>query len=449
MFHLFQASEKATNTITSSMQTIPLLKGLTNTPLLSQGENLLSLKNINTGSDDKMIPGLERGNLEVNYYQKDENIDDNSSANIISLKDGTKARKNKSSTKNFSQQGGEFLSFLEQHLNEKTIVEPLFKEGKKILGFFGNVKEGMAVIEPLDISKSSEGLVGSTKEEKQLSVLENKFNAILNRYTSLHKTMMEDILKKRSSQSSVKKYFGKSVSDENENYYYINDYGFTHRYTKDTWDKRDDSCPGDLEKITKPELDLLQNSTNMGTGQPCSVAGKNVKNEKTGEVAWVDIKGVKHIYAEDVWRSKEKSCDVSPMLLPDFKFNAIPSGSNMTSTSVCDQIGVEPKVWKQLMSLNNKLVDIAKKIQSKSSNLKGEEASIQHEIASKKQTLKKYIDQLDKERQSLENNDFDFDTASGLYDESVILSRKAEYEYLAWSIATITLVGIFFHQASR
>ena len=68
---------------------------------------------------------------------------------------------------------------------------------------------------------------------------------------------------------------------------------------------------------------------------------------------------------------------------------------------------------------------------------------------SKKQTFKKYIDQLDKERQSLENNDFDFDTASGLYDESVILSRKAEYEYLAWSIATITLVGIFFHQASR
>ena len=158
MFHLFQASEKATNTITSSMQTIPLLKGLTNTPLLSQGENLLSLKNTNTGLDDKMIPGLERGNLEVNYYQKDENIDDNSSANIISLKDGTKTRKNKASTKNFSQQGGEFLSFLEQHLNEKTIVEPLFKEGKKILD-----NSNLKILSASDLNDAAKKIVGAIK----------------------------------------------------------------------------------------------------------------------------------------------------------------------------------------------------------------------------------------------------------------------------------------------
>ena len=54
-----------------------------------------------------------------------------------------------------------FLSFVDKHLNEKTIVGPLFNEGQKFLDFW-NVKEGMAVIEPLDILKSSESL-GNTK----------------------------------------------------------------------------------------------------------------------------------------------------------------------------------------------------------------------------------------------------------------------------------------------
>jgi hypothetical protein len=457
MFHLFQFSENVTNVFSSSMETRPFLSGLQNTPLLNQGDKLLYYQNKNNNIGDKFIPGLQKGSLQTTTYEKSLDLDEydknEKRSKRDSLRSGRTTQQHKTKTHSILDQGQQFLSFLDTHLNEKTIAEPIFKEGKKLLGFFGSTKEGMTVIEPLDISKTTESLVGETKKKQQLVTLENKFNTILAKYIAVNKTMQEDIINRRNAQSSVKKFYGKSVADENENYYYVNDYGFTHKYEADSWDKRDDSCPADLEKITQPELDILQNSTNMGTGQPCSVAGKNVKNEKTGEVAWVDIKGVKHIYSEDVWRNKEKSCGSNEVDLsipiPDFHFNAIPTGSNMTSTTVCDQLGVEPKVWKQLTKLNKQLIDIAKKIQAKSVDLTTQEADMQGEINSQQDKLRNYVTSLEKDRQNLKNNNVDLDTIDGQYDEAKIVSTQAEYEYLAWTITAAALFGIIIHQASR
>lgn len=455
MFHLFQFSENVTNVFSSSMETIPFLKGLQNTPLLNQGDKLLYYQNKNNSLGNTFVPGLEKGTLQTTEYQKSLDLDDENEkrSKKDSLRSGRITERNKPRTHSILDQGQQFLSFLDTHLNEKTIAEPIFKEGKKILGFFGNVKEGMTLIEPLDISKTTESLVGESKKKQQLFTLENKFNTILAKYIAVNKTMQEDIINRRNAQSSVKKYYGKSVADESENHYYVNDYGFTHKYEADTWDKRDDSCPADLEKITQSELAILQNSTNMGMGQPCSVAGKNVKNEKTGEVAWVDIKGVKHIYAEDVWRNKEKSCGSNEVDLsipiPDFKFNAIPTGSNMTSTTVCDQLGVEPKVWKQLTKLNRQLIEIAKKIQEKSVNLTTQEATMHNQLSTQHDKLRKYVTSLEKDRQNLKNHNINLDTIDGQYDEAKIVSTQAEYEYLAWTITATALFGIIIHQASR
>ena len=82
-------------------------------------------------------------------------------------------------------------------------------------------------------------------------------------------------------------------------------------------------------------------------------------------------------------------------------------------------------------------------------NLHSEEMSIQNQLTLKRETLKKYVSQLEEQRQTLENNHFDLDTVSGQYDQSVILSRKTEYEYLAWTFAAVALFGIVIHQSSR
>ena len=96
--------------------------------------------------------------------------------------------------------------------------------------------------------------------------------------------MNEDIINNRNRLKPVNKYFGKAISDDDKNFYYVNDYGFTHKYESDAWTKNDSSCPNNLTKITKNELDLLQDSVGMNVGQPCKIAGKNIQNKSKNTI---------------------------------------------------------------------------------------------------------------------------------------------------------------------
>ena len=66
------------------------------------------------------------------------------------------------------------------------------------------------------------------------------------------------------------------------------------------------SCPSDPENVTSEDIaNLKLQGPDMGSGQACGAAGTNIQNRDTNEIAWVDIKGYKHIYSDDMWKEKD------------------------------------------------------------------------------------------------------------------------------------------------
>ena len=67
------------------------------------------------------------------------------------------------------------------------------------------------------------------------------------------------------------------------------------------------------------------------------------------------------------------------------------SGSNMTTTTVCDQLDVNPNVWEKLSDLNNKLLELAKQLGLKMENLVVEDSDLKEKVAKKKQQVHQYV----------------------------------------------------------
>merc|ERR1711871_907692 len=153
-----------------------------------------------------------------------------------------------------------------------------------------------------------------------LDKYEKEFQKTLVQYNNAYQELSNDRLKKTQTLKKAKQYLGKVISEEDGNYYYVNDYGFTHKYSTDAWNKNNENCPQTIKDATSS---LFRQGPDMVPGQPCKIAGRNILNETTGEAAWVDIKGYKHIYSEDVWNKKSKSCSSKTISISDDNFKLI------------------------------------------------------------------------------------------------------------------------------
>ena len=403
---------------------------------LHQGKQIMNDINNKKHKHNHIIVGLEKGSLQSHetnsqVLQQDAVHSKNKSLDYGRIMNQSKLQLNSANV----GQGNIFNKLFDTKMQSDEAVKANSTDSE----YQKNSIEGMVGIEPLQLVDDSD--VPSDQAEN-LQALENQFNAVLSTYITTYKTMNEDIVNRRDRLRSVNKYFGKAVSDNDQNFYYVNDYGYTHKYASDAWVKNDDSCPNNLTNITKNELDILQDSVAMAPGQPCKIAGKNIQNQDTNEVAWVDIKGVKHVYSETSWKGKQKSCDVSPLVLSANKYNKIPSGSNMTTTSVCDQLGVDPNIWMQLSELNETLIEISKKIQTEMGNLRTQDENMKKQLREKSVKLNNYIQTLEKEKKNIKNNNNkDMATLQAGYDDSVLNLRQKSYRYLAWTY--VALAGGF------
>ena len=403
---------------------------------LNQGKQIMSDINNKKKNNNNIIVGLEQGSLQSHetnsqVLQRDAVHSKNQSLDYGRIMDHNKLQLNSANV----GQGNIFNNLFDTKLQSDDAIKANGSDSE----YQKNSIEGMIGIEPLHLVDNSDV---PSDQAKNLQALENQFNSVLSTYITTYKTMNEDIVNRRDRLRAVNKYFGKAVSDNDENFYYVNDYGYTHKYASDAWVKNDKSCPNNLTNITKNELEILQDSVAMEPGQPCKIAGKNVQNKATNEVAWVDIKGVKHVYSDISWKGKQKSCNIKPIVLSDDKYNMIPSGSNMTTTTVCDELGVDPNIWIQLSELNKNLIEISKKIQTEMGNVRTQDDNMKKQIIDKSVKLNNYIKTLEKEKEKIKNNDnINMATLQAGYDDSVLNLRQKSYRYLAWTY--VALAGGF------
>jgi hypothetical protein len=269
------------------------------------------------------------------------------------------------------------------------------------------------------VSSSSTGTTSAGKSQKLLD-LEKVLSELTTKYTTVYRLYTDDLLRRSTFLQANSKYLNKIVrdisysgTDASAAYYYVNNFGYTHRY-KDVAavEKNDASCP----KLERSTTNVETTSSNpfqlsnlsdasifvdiSGSGSvgfsrfsdyasydmvatPCIVT-RNVKTILTNgnaEYAWVDVEGKKHIYEKGVWPDKRHaSCSTlnvgEPIDLTLDRYNAIPTATDlpMKEETECFKSSVST-------SINTQLTDLKKKIDETVAAIKKENQNITNSVA--------------------------------------------------------------------
>lgn len=332
-------------------------------------------------------------------------------------------------------QGQEFMDFNRMHKR---------KEGKKLDALQVTTMPGVN-----SIVENMQNMRQSTSESKKSVVtkLENEFNKTLAEYDVVYRQFSEDILKTNAKDKEIKKYFDEVITTGDGNYSYVNDYGFTQKYSNDAWSNNVENCPSDPMTVTKDIMSKFQQGSDMGNGQPCDVAGKNIQNEDTKEYAWVDIKGKKHIYSDKLWKSKNENCNIPAVSLSAKEYEAIPSGGNMTSTNNCMQLKVDPKIWKKMNMLNNKMEKLAKEMIIQLDDLAVEDIELNAIMIEQREKMNQYISKIEKDRKQLNFYNQDYITVMAEQEDSELREVSNKYHYIVWVLVVLTIFALMMHNA--
>jgi hypothetical protein len=302
---------------------------------------------------------------------------------------------------------------------DKNPIQPFTDRIQETLSSSGVVsyKEGLTNDVPTTsstISTTTSGTTSAGKSQKLLD-LEKKLSELTTEYTTQYRLYTEDLLTRSRFLQTNSQYLNKLVrdmsysgNDASAAFYYVNPFGYTHRY-KDLSSVMlydDKTCPAITRsdalasddkmnpfKITSASyIDISSGSTGGGFSRfadlasydmvgytPC-ITTKNVKlpgaSSSEDKYAWVDAEGKKHVYEKGVWPDKRhSSCFTSvvgeAISLSANQYNSIPTAEDapMKENSECFRASVAP-------TINSKLVDIKKKIDDTVEEIKKENQNI-------------------------------------------------------------------------
>lgn len=357
-----------------------------------------------------------------------------------------------------------FLSFLNDFgiiPNEGTSVEkvPSLRQGQSLndynrhynrneLPYLNELQNtGMPGVESVTeaMDTSSPKVRSGTTPNNDISKLQDKFNMVLAKYNATYKLFSESVLANSKTDKQVQQYFGQAVTSSDGNYAYINDYGFTHKYSTDAWSNNNVSCPSDAITVETAMFNALKSGPDMETGQPCGIAGKNIRNSKTKEYAWVDIKGYKHVYSTNIWKRKSPSCEVSVITLHNDEYNAIPNGGNMTTTDTCMQLDIDPAIWNLLMKQNDELLTISRKLADKLQYMVNEDNALQSALTETQQQLGQTIDKVTNDKSQLNSINKSLITINAEEEDTDINKRMQYAHMIVWLILLITILSLTTH----
>ena len=255
-------------------------------------------------------------------------------------------------------------------------------------------------------------------QDNPISGLHDEFNNLLTQYTTQYKLMMDELMI-NNNRPELRNFAGKNVKHDNNNFYHINNFGFSHKYDNKAWKNRSVSCSTEPVDISSDEFDTFLPVENMGSGQSCNVAGFNIHNKKSGEQSWVDIKGVRHIYPEEMGDERNASCQGTPKSLSDTEYNTIPEGTKMDSNTQCNKLNVDPKIIENLAKLNIRLQALGNQLLSHTTSMVGSDEHIQDEITNVHNSMVATLKRLEGHKQQFNN------TKINLGNTGVQLNREA------------------------
>lgn len=305
-----------------------------------------------------------------------------------------------------------------------------------------------SIVEEMDTMSKNTTIVNTqnnTQNNTRISLLEKNFNRVLDKYNSTYKLLIEELVRNNKVDKDIQQYFGKAITTNDGNYYYVNNYGYTHKYSTDAWSQNHETCPITPDTITDDVFNKLKKSHDMIVGQPCNMAGKNINNKKTGEHSWVDIKGYKHVYSNSLWKNKNKTCNIPAVQLEEETYDAIPIAGNMRDTTECIQLDIDPALWDNLAKLNKELVSLAKKINDEISKLSVKDTALQNKIVEEQKKLNGFITSLDDDYDGIKKLGENYITTYASSIDSNLQKTSYRMRYIVWFIILLTILFLTGH----
>tara|TARA_B100001093_G_C26672571_1_gene946843 strand:- start:27 stop:1112 length:1086 start_codon:yes stop_codon:yes gene_type:complete len=307
-----------------------------------------------------------------------------------------------------------------------------------------------SVIESMSASNSNNNTNAQSVESmKGIQNLDTKFQQLLSEYSTTLRLLNQEVVNKQDNLGTAKNMLGKVVTNTDADKVYVNNYGFTHKYSRDAWNANDKSCHSNSIK-DNGDLSKFQMGPDMGVGQVCGAAGKNIQNSQTKEMAWVDIKGYKHVYSSDIWNKRSKNCSHRETIsLTNDQYNAIPSGGTMTSTDICRNLDVDPKLYLKLIKLNKQLERLAVELVHEIDKLETTDAYLNAELQKQKSEINSHLDNLSSDRTTLQRLDNNYVTVAAQQDDSALKYTAENYAFVAWGLTALAIGGITFRQIMK
>ena len=295
-----------------------------------------------------------------------------------------------------------------------------------------------SVVEAMDTNRPNVGV--RTRKDDDIAAIEDDFNKKLISYAATFKLFSESVMKSNAADKNIKQYFGQAVTTTDGNYSYINDYGYTHKYSTDAWSNNNVSCPSSSINIDDDEYKSMKPGPNIGSGQPCGIAGKNIQNIESSEFAWVDIKGVKHVYSSDLWKSKNESCNVDSISLNDVEYNAIPSGGNMTSVDTCVQLDIDPAIWSRLMKENQALTELSKQLVLKIKDAVSEDSNLRDTTSEAREKLLSIINRMSVDNSKLKSLSKKITVIDAQQEFATTTQRMYYIRLIEWTLLLLIII---------
>ena len=269
---------------------------------------------------------------------------------------------------------------------------------------------------------------------------EEEFNRVLAEYTAAYKQFAESTMRGLDADDKGL-HAGKVVDGGDGHYVYINNHGFTHKYSTDAWQHKGRGCSGKASPIDPGVLANMKPGPPMRPGQPCGLAAKIIRNKGTQELAWVDVKGYKHVFSADAWKNKSPSCSIDIQDVDQASYEALPTGALMQAATACERASVDPQAWQHLQDLNHRLVALAGQLSADLQKLQTEDGGLQTQMAKHQAQLKQYVSSLKADKAHLPGGR-ELENAIARSESTRMLADTRWYHYWAWVVTAVVVVAL-------
>ena len=270
-----------------------------------------------------------------------------------------------------------------------------------------------------------------------------QYNDEVENYKKLYEAYLKEYKKGNSGQNlknTVVKYRGM--------YYYVDNNNLARRFgdeKSDSWLRKDDSCPDSSKDLTDEEFKKLRTTGGlpMGIGELCLTGGYNVRNPFTGEKAWIDPVGMKHVY--DNFNEKHTSCPEAYKTVTEKQWTTSKNGKSWGKEDKCNTRldNTSNDLFNKVKMSNDNLISILNEIKVESDKMVRTENKLVDPINKEKENISKNNIELEANRKILLKQARNFYTIERNKREFDLASESLKVRYLTYGLGSILLaVGI-------